>query len=67
MRYQTMAIWMKVTKDEYELPIAVADSAGELARMLNVTANSIMSGVSHMKHDGIWTAYRKVEEDEQDE
>ena len=67
MRYQKMAIWMKVTKDEYELPIAVADTAGELAMMLNVTVNSIMSGISHMKHDGTWTAYRKVEEDEQDE
>ena len=25
-------IWMMVTTDKYELPMAVADSAGELAR-----------------------------------
>lgn len=29
-------IWLAVTPDEYELPIAVADSAGSLARILKV-------------------------------
>ncbi len=62
-----MAIWLKVTHDEFELPIAVAGSAGELARIVGVSANTIMSGLSHMKHDGIWSAYRKVEEEDTDE
>ena len=30
------ALWLAVTPDEYELPIAVADSAGSLARILKV-------------------------------
>ena len=30
------AIYMKVTHDKYELPIAVADSPEELGRMLNI-------------------------------
>lgn len=38
-----MKIWMRVTADEYELPIAVASSARELADMLGVTENNIQS------------------------
>ena len=30
------ALWLAVTPDKYELPIAVADSAGSLARILKV-------------------------------
>lgn len=41
-----MFVWMKVTKDKYELPVAVADSANELARILNTTANNISSSLS---------------------
>ena len=29
-----MTLYLKVTKDKYELPVAVADSKKELARML---------------------------------
>lgn len=29
-------LWMKVTNDEYELPLAVTESAAELARMVGV-------------------------------
>lgn len=31
-----MILWMKVTKDKYELPLAVADSEKELAGMLGL-------------------------------
>lgn len=36
-----MILWVAVTRDKYELPIAVADSCKELAEMVGVTANAI--------------------------
>lgn len=36
-------IWIKVTNDEYELPLAVADSAEKLARLVGVKAATIYS------------------------
>lgn len=53
-------IWMKVTKDEYELPVMVADSAPELAEMLGCSPNNIYSSISHAKSRGQYTPYRKV-------
>ena len=38
---------MKVTKDKYQLPIAVADTAAELARMVGVKPGSLYSMRSH--------------------
>ena len=34
-------LYVATTKDKYELPIAVADSVGELAEMLNMKATTI--------------------------
>ncbi len=63
-------IWMKVTNDEYELPVAVADSIGELAKILGTTNNSISSSMSHYRK-GVTkkTLYKKViiEEGEEDD
>lgn len=36
-----MTIWMEVTRDRYELPVAVADSATELAEIVGVKPQSI--------------------------
>ncbi|SCW67946.1 hypothetical protein SAMN05660484_02478 [Eubacterium ruminantium] len=44
-----MTIWMYVTLDEYELPVAVADTAAELAKMIGCTANNIYSAYTHYK------------------
>lgn len=38
-------VYMVVTQDKYELPIAWAESAWELARMLGVDATSILHAV----------------------
>lgn len=43
-------IWMKITSDEYELPVAVADTAKELARLCNVTVGAIYSQMSRVRH-----------------
>jgi len=44
-----MTLYMKVTKDEYELPVAVAETKAELARMLGRTRESVQSAFSHAK------------------
>lgn len=36
-------IWMAVTPDEYELPLAVADTARELGKIYGITAKTVMT------------------------
>lgn len=52
-----MNIWMKVSNDEYELPIMIADSARELAEKCGTTENSVKSSVSHAKRGDRWSSY----------
>jgi len=40
---------MKVTRDEYELPVAVAETKAELARMLGIKRDHVRSAFSHAK------------------
>ena len=56
-----MTLYIKVTKDRYELPMAVAESKSELARMLGVAPSSI----THSMH-GPWgrKVYVEVEVDD---
>lgn len=42
-----MKIWMEVTTDKYELPLKVADTGGELARMCGLSPDTIYSSISH--------------------
>lgn len=54
-------VWMKVTHDKYELPVAVADTAEELAKICGTTKNCICSSMSHAKNGRKkWTPYVKV-------
>ena len=53
-----MALYLKVTKDRYELPVAIADSKAELADMLGVDRTSVYKGLKH--HKGM-SMYVKVE------
>ena len=57
-----MTLYMKVTRDKYELPVAVAESKSELARMLGVTPSAITHGMHGLKK-----TYLEVEVDEHDE
>lgn len=41
---------MEVTQDKYELPVAVADSAVELSRIVGATVNNIRSSAHHKSH-----------------
>lgn len=56
-----MTLYMLVSKDELELPLAVADSPAELARMIGASSNSIKSAISKSKRKGTKSQYKKVE------
>ncbi len=56
-----MTIYMWISKDKYELPLAVADTAQELADIVGTTKNTVLSSISR----GYRTYVRvTVEEDE---
>ena len=58
-------LYMLVTKDEYELPLVVADSIAQLARELSISPNVISSAMSKASEKGYKCMYVKVEcEDE---
>lgn len=60
-------LYMEVTKDKYELPVAVADSAAALARLVGVRRNTISQCMSHTERYGGKCKYIKVVlEDEED-
>lgn len=59
-----MTLYIKVTKDKYELPVAVADTVVELAKMVGTTEQSIYSSMSHAKVRGQNSPYKKVEIEE---
>lgn len=46
---ETSRIWLKISSDRYELPLAVADTARELAQMCGVTVGTIYSQMSCVK------------------
>jgi len=59
-----MTLWMKVTEDEYELPVLICDSVVELAELVGCTPNNIYSCISKSKAQGHNTFYKKVEIDD---
>ena len=42
-----MVVYMKITKDKYELPLAIADSLKELSVLTGTKSNVISSSISH--------------------
>jgi len=61
-------VWMMVSKDKFELPEAIADSAGELARIVGISEDTIYSTVSHMKAGRLKSGrFRRVEIEEDDD
>lgn len=67
MAKRKRALWLMVTKDRYELPVAVADSAGQLARITGIDENLIRSSASKQT-TGQWKFSRfvRVEIEEED-
>lgn len=62
-----MVLYMLLTSDEYELPIAVADTVVELARLTGSDERTISSGISRHKKRGGFCKWRKVEVEDDDE
>ncbi len=64
-----MTVWIKVTKDEFELPVAIADTAEELAEILGVDRSTILSAVRRYERGEVsFSVYRRLEiGDEEDE
>lgn len=56
-----MFIYMEVTQDKYELPVAVAGSVKELAIIRGITENAISSSMSHARKNGYKCKYVRVE------
>ena len=50
-------LWLLVTKDKYELPILVADTANELAKMTGTTKNNVVSQINRGNKKSM---YRRV-------
>lgn len=44
-----MNLYMMTTRDKYELPLAIADSPSELAKITGASQNTILSCLSHKK------------------
>lgn len=42
-----MTLYMMLSRDEYELPVAVAESSKELSMMTGYSVNTILSSISH--------------------
>lgn len=55
-----MTIWMMIGLDEVALPLAVADTATELGRIVGVSRNNICSRIWHDKKLGRRPRYIKV-------
>lgn len=60
-------VYIMVTKDEYELPLAIANSAEELARIVGATKIAVHSGASRNARHGVWSRFRKVTIPDDDE
>lgn len=62
----TMTLYIKVTNDKYELPVAVADSPSELAIMLGLKRQTLWSIFSRVrKGEYRYKIYQIVEIDEE--
>lgn len=51
-------IWMAVTPDKYELPMAVADTASELSLMLGLKKHGVTE-LYHKHKKGVYKQYEK--------
>ena len=59
-----MIVWMMVTTDKYSLPLAIADTYRELAQIVGVTPNTILSVRSKYRRQNRPPKYIKVDIDD---
>lgn len=54
------AVYMMITKDKFELPLAIADSAEELAKMVGVLPSGVYSGARNAQKGKRKSKYIRV-------
>ena len=54
-------LYMKITKDRYELPLAVADTGEELARICGTSKHNVYNAIRKAKSCGHNCQYVRVE------
>lgn len=54
-------VFMMITKDRYELPLAVADTRRELGRMLGVSPITIANSITRAGNNGQKSQYIRVD------
>lgn len=59
-------LYLKVSDDIYELPVAVADSAPQLAKILGVSEQNIWNCMNYAKRTGKESVYKVVMVEEKD-
>lgn len=57
-----MKLYLKVTRDKFELPVAVAESPKELAIMLGTTKNNVLSSISKKRRTWVMVEVEDGEE-----
>lgn len=57
-------IYMEVTQDEYELPVAIASTSSELAKLCQTTPNAIRQGLHRRKNPKRWSRFVRVDVEE---
>ena len=63
-----MVLYLAVSPDRYGLPIAVADSARELERMLGLGRGTVISHISKVRQGGLKKQkYFRIEIDDEEE
>lgn len=59
---------MEITRDEYELPVAVSDNLAEFSKMVNASKGTISSSICHARSGRYKTQrFIKVEIDDTDD
>lgn len=53
-------VYMMITKDKFELPLAIADSAEELAKMVGVLPSGVYSGARNVQKGKRKSKYIRV-------
>lgn len=59
-------VYMLITQDKYELPLAVADTSEELSKMLGLSSSAVASSICRAKQSGRKCRYIEVRIDEND-
>ena len=54
-------LYMKITTDRYELPLAVADTGEELAKICGVSINNVYNTIRKARINGHRCQYVRVE------